>query len=109
MLDLDNVRNRLVSRHELLAAKVALMEAERSVPHDDDLAEQAIEREADESLDAIERATMDEMESIRQSLVRIDAGRYGICVRCGNSIAPARLEALPTATRCIDCAEHTMG
>lgn len=27
----------------------------------------------------------------------------GICVECGQSIAPARLAALPAARTCIDC------
>lgn len=104
MLDLEVIRSRLVSRYQLLAANTARVEAERSALHDDDLPEQAIEREVDESLDALDRAAMDEMDAIRQSLARIDSGHYGTCARCGNPIAPARLEALPTATRCIGCA-----
>jgi DnaK suppressor protein len=35
---------------------------------------------------------------------RIDAGTYGRCERCGERISRARLEALPTTRRCIDCA-----
>jgi RNA polymerase-binding protein DksA len=35
---------------------------------------------------------------------RVDEGTYGVCVRCWEPIAPARLEARPTATTCIDCA-----
>jgi DnaK suppressor protein len=35
---------------------------------------------------------------------RLDAGTYGICEVCARPIAEARLEARPTATRCIDCA-----
>jgi DksA/TraR C4-type zinc finger protein len=31
-------------------------------------------------------------------------GTYGICAYCGEDIDPKRLEALPTATRCILCA-----
>lgn len=33
----------------------------------------------------------------------MDAGTYGTCERCGNEIEPARLEALPYATLCMDC------
>ena len=33
----------------------------------------------------------------------MDAGTYGICERCGNPIAPERLEALPWAMLDIDC------
>ena len=45
-----------------------------------------------------------EIEQIQRALHRIDAGTYGICESCGAEIAPARLEAQPDATRCINCA-----
>lgn len=35
---------------------------------------------------------------------RLANGRYGLCERCHRPIAPARLEALPFATDCIECA-----
>jgi RNA polymerase-binding protein DksA len=37
------------------------------------------------------------------ALRKIDEGTYGRCERCGNEIAPERLEAIPYATQCIDC------
>ena len=30
-------------------------------------------------------------------------GGYGVCEDCGNAIAPERLEAIPNATRCVNC------
>jgi RNA polymerase-binding protein DksA len=41
--------------------------------------------------------------AIDEALGRIEAGTFGTCVRCGRSIAEDRLEAIPYATRCIDC------
>jgi RNA polymerase-binding protein DksA len=38
------------------------------------------------------------------ALARIDAGTFGTCIRCGRAIAPDRLDALPWAEHCIDCA-----
>jgi DnaK suppressor protein len=35
---------------------------------------------------------------------RVRAGAYGVCVRCGQPIAAARLEARPAAALCIGCA-----
>ncbi len=46
-----------------------------------------------ESLDDVERA-----------LRRMADGTYGTCERCGRPIGEARLEAMPTARRCLDCA-----
>ncbi|MBA3236203.1 MAG: TraR/DksA C4-type zinc finger protein [Chloroflexi bacterium] len=40
---------------------------------------------------------------VDEALARLDAGTFGTCVRCGQPIAPERLEALPWAPRCIDC------
>jgi RNA polymerase-binding protein DksA len=38
------------------------------------------------------------------ALARLDVGTFGKCTRCGKPIAPARLEALPWAEHCIECA-----
>ena len=40
---------------------------------------------------------------VEEALARLDAATFGACVRCGEPIAPDRLEALPWAARCIDC------
>lgn len=40
---------------------------------------------------------------IEQALVRMDEGTYGICQRCGEPIAEARLEAFPYVAYCITC------
>jgi RNA polymerase-binding protein DksA len=41
--------------------------------------------------------------AIEEALSRIEEGTFGTCVRCGRAIAEERLEAIPYATRCIDC------
>ena len=50
--------------------------------------------------DAIE----DRLVAIDTALNRIDSGTYGSCLTCGSTIAQNRLEALPTAASCRDCA-----
>lgn len=55
-------------------------------------------------LEALRRATLSERAEVGHALARVDAGTYGICVVCGRPIAPARLDARPFATTCIDCA-----
>jgi DnaK suppressor protein len=44
-----------------------------------------------------------ELGDIEAALERLDAGTYGQCTDCGMTIPPARLNAYPTAKRCIDC------
>jgi len=41
--------------------------------------------------------------SLDRTLEQARHGQYGICERCHKPIDPARLEALPDTTLCIDC------
>ncbi|MCA1839348.1 MAG: TraR/DksA C4-type zinc finger protein [Actinobacteria bacterium] len=43
------------------------------------------------------------LEDTRAAIGRLEKGTYGICESCGKDIAPERLEAVPTASLCIDC------
>jgi RNA polymerase-binding transcription factor DksA len=100
----DFIRGELTRRLEDLGARVERIEEEQRQPMDQDSMEQVVQREDDEALDAAERSALTEMTAIRQAFVRLDAGTYGICVTCGDVIAPARLTAMPAAAQCIGCA-----
>jgi DnaK suppressor protein len=41
----------------------------------------------------------------REALSRLDKGNFGVCESCGQSIAAARLEAIPYTRFCVKCAE----
>ncbi len=41
---------------------------------------------------------------VERALAKLDDGTYGACEVCGKPIGDARLEAMPTARRCIACA-----
>jgi DnaK suppressor protein len=45
----------------------------------------------------------EELKALQDALARLKRGEYGFCQRCGEAIAPGRLEALPHATLCVDC------
>lgn len=47
-----------------------------------------------------------EVRDIEVALARIKAGEYGVCIDCGEDIAFERLQAYPTAKRCIRCQEQ---
>jgi len=47
------------------------------------------------------------LKQVEQALERIEDGSFGICVDCQNLIPGARLDAVPTATRCVPCKEKT--
>ena len=71
---------------------------------DADWSEQANQLEDVDTAEGLEQVRLAEAKEIRAALQRIDDGSYGICANCGVEIAPARLQALPTATLCISCA-----
>ena len=44
------------------------------------------------------------VDALDEALHRVADGTYGICEQCRRRIAPARMEARPTAARCVGCA-----
>jgi RNA polymerase-binding protein DksA len=44
-----------------------------------------------------------ELRDVERALQRIRDGTYGTCVQCGADIEPERLNAQPTALRCVEC------
>lgn len=59
---------------------------------------------ADFNLTILDRH-IDAMRDIEAALQRIKDGDYGVCSDCGVNVAFARLQAYPTAKRCISCQE----
>jgi RNA polymerase-binding transcription factor len=56
------------------------------------------------STTATARSITHSIEDIDRALVKIDDGTYGKCDVCGHDIGVARLDALPAASRCVECA-----
>ena len=44
-----------------------------------------------------------EISGIQAALARMESGTYGYCVDCGESIGFQRLQAYPSANRCLQC------
>lgn len=49
---------------------------------------------------------VNELRDVEAALGRIQDGTYGQCQACGGEITRERLEAYPTATRCIECQQR---
>ncbi|NLY33055.1 MAG: hypothetical protein GX065_09695 [Firmicutes bacterium] len=45
------------------------------------------------------------LEKIQEAIARIDRGEYDICTQCGGKISSRRLQALPYADTCSECAK----
>ena len=87
-----------------LGVPLAAIEEELDSHQNRDWEDLATEREGDEVLEATGNAGKAEITQIRAALKRIEDGSYGDCVRCGEPIAEARLDALPWTPLCRRCA-----
>ena len=69
-----------------------------------DFGEQSVEMESRELVMTLDAEGRDELGKIDRALARLSAGQYGLCIRCGQVIADARLQALTATETCISCA-----
>ena len=104
MPDTAAFKARLEAELEELESRQSRIAEDLAEPLNADSSEQAIEMEDDASLEGQGALVAKEIASVKRALARIEDGTYGECVRCGEVIAAARLEARPEAALCIDCA-----
>ncbi|WP_369528782.1 TraR/DksA family transcriptional regulator [Shimia thalassica] len=109
MIDLAKQKKSLLKRLSELDSRLHAIEAELEAPHSKDWEELAVEREGDEVLEQLGQSGQDEILRIRAALKRLRDGEYGICVRCGDDIAAERLNILPDAPLCNECATAVAG
>ena len=77
---------------DLEAIAAAAVDSNLDDEHDPEGSTVAFERE---QLAAVRAAAQAHLADIEAALVRLDAGRYGLCERCGERIAQERLALLP--------------
>jgi RNA polymerase-binding protein DksA len=103
----EEVRSNLIAMLDELNLRLARITnniKHSEVPLEKDFAEQATQNENDEVMDYLGNSARTEIEMIKQAIVRIDNGQYGICQVCGEPISKERLEAVPYSNMCIQCA-----
>jgi RNA polymerase-binding protein DksA len=113
--EIEELRARLTSEGEELAAQLATIEDQAfaatqsdmsgDVGVDDESADAGtatFEREKELS---IEQNVRDLIQKIDRALKRIEDGTYGICEVCGKPIEKARIKALPYVDLCIKDAQ----
>jgi RNA polymerase-binding transcription factor DksA len=103
-MDAKKAEKKLRAQLDELLTRSKVIEDDLRHPLDADSEEQAMDLADDEALAGVDEVLRREIAATRQALLRIERDEYGICVSCGNDISEGRLEALPTATQCIDCA-----
>lgn len=91
------VRDRIAEHRE------ALEDASHPADPVGDIADKAFDRSRAEVEHDLIELSLRELREIAAVRERLANGTYGECIDCGEPIAPARLEAYPTARRCADC------
>jgi len=108
MEDFEVIRGLLRDKRSALASRVGRIAQDvrhSGLPLPADSVEQVTLRACDEVLDGLSEGARAEISRINATLDRIDRGDYGVCKECGEEIRVKRLEAVPYAEFCIDCAE----
>lgn len=89
------------------AALEALTRERRSESDDDEHDPEGVPLSAEWSrLAGLLASARDDMRQVDEAFARLDSGTYGICLGCGQPIAPERLEVRPFAERCVPCASR---
>ncbi|HVO91171.1 MAG TPA: TraR/DksA family transcriptional regulator [Casimicrobiaceae bacterium] len=78
--------------------QAALEAAVRSTPSEEVRPEPTLD-------DPVTRRHVHAIQDIDEALARIDAGHFGVCIECGESIGTRRLLDFPTTQRCATCQE----
>ena len=104
MVDVKHFRQRLTERLHELEARLTSIEQDLEAPADPNFEERATEREGDEVLESLGQSGLSEIRQIQAALARIEDGSFGVCVACGEDISRERLDTVPHAARCRDCA-----
>jgi DnaK suppressor protein len=104
---LEEERDRLQSlideyEQELEVARLTESSSDRSPdPGNAEAGSMKFEYEKELSL---EQNTVDLLNKVEHALERVASGNFGICESCGASIPVERLDVLPYASLCVDCA-----
>ncbi len=101
--DLEQIQRDIYERTQGEQAITSSMEASNGTGISSEQADEAsavAEYDRNQAMLENDRALSRKIEA---ALERLDAGKYGVCERCGQPINPRRLEALPYVTLCVNC------
>ena len=100
---LESEQKRLLGELEQLSANVRPAEVRREGSPFGKREEEATESFELEKRLAVEKQIRDHLVEVEHALRKFEEGTYGLCDDCGQPIDPARLEALPQASLCMNC------
>ena len=100
---LESEQEHLVEQLEQLKASIRPVDERREGSPFGKREEEATEALELEKRLALEERLRQQLADVKHALHKFEDGSYGVCDICGQSIDPARLEALPQANLCLTC------
>ncbi len=100
---LEGMRKRLVEELEQLKSTVRPADERREGSPFGKREEEATESFELEKRLTLEKRIREQLAEVEHALQKFEDGTYGRCDNCGQPIDPARLEALPQASLCLNC------
>ena len=108
--ELDLLASKLRDQHSELRAEVQEERAKVDTERDRRSAREVQDRGDEANTDQWRETNaamidhhVDEISGIQAALSRVESGTYGLCVDCGEQIGFQRLQAYPSANRCLAC------
>lgn len=106
--DLIQIKESLMERRKDILTRISELENgwQELQERDIEMEEEAQKLTITEAFDRLDERGKAEIEAIDLALSKISKGDYGICESCGDPVPAKRLQVLPTARLCLECARE---
>ena len=100
---LSSLREQLESERARLRAQISALDSGGgTLSYDENFADSGqVAAELGENM-ALLNQLNEQLDEVERALAKFDQGKYGLCERCGEQIAEARLEAIPATRFCVN-------
>jgi DnaK suppressor protein len=105
MADKNTLREKFAAAQATVQARIAAIQGNERKETADGQTDGAHLWEDADIRDADLDQVVQELSDIDNALQRLDLGSYGVCASCSRPIPDSRLEVMPYAVICVDCAD----
>ena len=100
--DLDALRGTLSEERGSLRRQLAELSADELSAYDENFADSGQVAAEQGEARTLETSLREQLGDVDRALAKFDKGTYGVCEKCSEKIADARLEAMPATRYCIN-------
>ena len=99
--ELSTFRDQLETERKRLRGQIAALAPEGDLSYDENFADSGQVAAEQGENKALLMQLNEQLDEVEHALAKFEAGTYGLCERCNEPIAEARLEAMPATRFCI--------